>query len=375
MKKILIIFFLLLIPIRVYSLEDLTSNSKSSILLEPSTKTIIYEKNSHERLSMASMTKIMTLLLTFEALENNQITLEDKVTISDKAAGMGGSQMFLQPGMQISVHDLIKGIAVSSGNDAAVAIAEFIAGSESSFVDLMNEKVKSLGLGNTNFENSHGLDSQNHYSSAYDMAMIAVELLKYPSVLNYTSIYEETFMKPDGTNVWLVNSNKLVRFHEEIDGLKTGYTSNAGYCLTATGYKNNIRLLSVVMGLSSNDLRTIDTMNMMNYGFNSYSINTIIKSNETIKEISNPKANTKIELTSLENITNIYKTSDKTKQYSYKIELNKYKLPIKQYEPIGKIIIYENDKQYKEIEAVSKYTVTKKSLFKIFKYILMNNFI
>ena len=377
MKKNLIIFFvlILLIPFKVNAENGLAENVKSAILLEPTTGIVLYEKNAHERLAPASMTKMMTLLLTFEALDRNDINLDDLVNVSTNASGMGGSQMFLQPNMKIKVTDLIKGIAVASGNDASVAIAEYIAGTEGAFVEMMNNKVEELKLGNTHFANVHGLDNEAHYSSAYDMAHIGMELLKHKEVLKYTGIYEETFKKPDGTNVWLVNSNKLVRFESGIDGLKTGYTRNAKYCLTATGTRNNMRLLSTVMGAESSELRNKDTMGLLNYGFSNYKFKTIIKENETLKEIKDDMAKEKkINVIIQENITNLTKTTEKDKSYTYNIKMNKYKLPIDQNTVIGNVEILENGKLIKTVNAYSKYNVHKYSFTEVFKHVLKEIF-
>ena len=227
MKKVLFFIILFLSFFKTCNALELTKYSQSAILIEPTTKTIIYELNKDERLAPASMTKMMTMLLIMEALDNGKISLNDMVNVSKNAASMGGSQVFLEENSQIEVEQLLKGIAIASGNDAAVAMAEHISGSVDAFVVEMNKKVKYLGLKNTNFVNVHGLDADNHYSSAYDMAIIATELIKHEKILEYTSLYEDYLIKPDGNKTWLVNTNKLVRFYEGVDGLKTGFTSTA----------------------------------------------------------------------------------------------------------------------------------------------------
>lgn len=237
MKKILFGIFILFTSISFVSALELTHYSSSAVLIEPATNSLLYEVNKDERRPPASMTKMMTLLLIMESIDDGNIALSDKVLISKNASSMGGSQVFLQENMQIEVEQLVKSIAIASGNDAAVAMAEHIAGSTDEFVNMMNDKVEELGLKNTHFMNVHGLDENDHYSSAYDMSQIALELLKHDKILNYTSLYEDYLLKPDGTKTWLVNTNKLVRFYEGVDGLKTGYTSTAGYCLTSTAKK------------------------------------------------------------------------------------------------------------------------------------------
>ena len=208
MKKIIIIF-LLCFTNKVLAL-DLTNYSRSAILIEPSTNTIIYELNKDEKLAPASMTKLMTMLLIMEAVEEERISLNDMVLVSKNAASMGGSQVFLEENSKLKVDQLLKGIAIASGNDAAVAMAEHIAGSTQEFVNMMNQKAEYLNLKNTHFVNVHGLDEENHYSTAYDMSQIAIELLKYDKILEYSSLYEDYLEKPDGTKTWLVNTNKVV---------------------------------------------------------------------------------------------------------------------------------------------------------------------
>ena len=211
MKKICLLLLIILIPLSVKG-EDLSlaSNAKSSILIEATTGKIIYEKNSHEKLAPASMTKMMSLLLVMEAIENNIITWNQKITVSSNASSMGGSQILLETGEEMSVEDLVKGVSIASGNDAIVALAEAIAGSEENFVSMMNEKAKELGLKDTNFKNCHGLDEEGHYSSAYDMVMIAKELVKHEKILEFSSIYDTYLRENTNRKIWLVNTNNIV---------------------------------------------------------------------------------------------------------------------------------------------------------------------
>jgi len=210
-KSIIIMFFALLIPTLVKADEiDLTPNAKSAILIEAETGEILFQKNIHEKMAPASMTKMMGMLLVIESIDNGKIKWDDMVTVSENASGMGGSQILLETGEQMSVEDLFKGVAVASGNDAIVALGEKIAGTEDMFVKMMNDKAQELGLKNTNFKNPHGLDAENHYSSAYDMALIAKELVKHDKVLQYTGIYEDYLRKGTEKEFWLVNTNKVV---------------------------------------------------------------------------------------------------------------------------------------------------------------------
>lgn len=367
MKKIFFIIFLILFGmIRVKALE-LTSYSESAILIEPTTNTILYELNKDERKAPASMTKLMTMLIIVEEIDKGNIKLNDMVTISQNAADMGGSQVFLEANMEIEVEQLLKGIAIASGNDAAVAMAEYIAGSTDEFVEMMNQKVKELGLVNTHFANVHGLDTDDHYSTAYDMAQIARELLKHELILDYTSLYEDYLIKPDGSKTWLVNTNKLVRFYDGVDGLKTGYTENAKYCLTATAKREKIRFITVTMGVDSSEHRSNDTTSMLNYGFANYKINNVVKKGQVIGEIEIKGGKKNIgEMVAKEEINDLIKKGDK-KDYSYNIKRKNIKAPILKGDVVGTLeVIDNNGKKVKIIDLVSKESVNKHSFFSLF---------
>lgn len=367
MKKIFFIIFLILFGmIRVKALE-LTSYSESAILIEPTTNTILYELNKDERKAPASMTKLMTMLIIVEEIDKGNIKLNDMVTISQNAADMGGSQVFLEANMEIEVEQLLKGIAIASGNDAAVAMAEYIAGSTDEFVEMMNQKVKELGLVNTHFANVHGLDTDDHYSTAYDMAQIARELLKHELILDYTSLYEDYLIKPDGSKTWLVNTNKLVRFYDGVDGLKTGYTENAKYCLTATAKREKIRFITVTMGVDSSEHRSNDTTSMFNYGFANYKINNVVKKGQVIGEIEIKGGKKNIgEMVAKEEINDLIKKGDK-KDYSYNIKRKNIKAPILKGDVVGTLeVIDNNGKKVKTIDLVSKESVNKHSFFSLF---------
>lgn len=370
MKKVLFLFLtiLLVLPYNVFASNELATNSKSAILIESTTGKIIYEKNSHEKLAPASMTKIMSMLLIMENIEKGTIKWNDKVTASKNASGMGGSQILLEEGEVMSVKDLFKGIAVASGNDAIVAMAEYISGSEKEFVKLMNKKAKELGLKDTVFKNPHGLDVANHYSSAYDMAIIAKELLKYEEVLKYTSIYEDYLRKGTERELWLVNTNKLVRFNKLVDGLKTGYTKEAGYCLTATAKKDNIRLISVVMGEPDPNTRNNETTELLNYGFAKYKATKIIKKHMTVKKINMEKAKEeKIDLITKNEYSIITLKTKKIGKITYDMNLKSIELPIKKGNVLGKLIIKENGKEIMKIDLTTKKDIKKASIFTLYK--------
>jgi len=346
--------------------EDLAPNSKSAILMEASTGEILYQKNVHEKLSPASMTKLMTMLLIMEAIDTEKISLDDSVVISDNAAGMGGSQIFLQIGTKMRVFELLKGIAISSANDASVAMAEKIAGTESKFVELMNKRAKELGCRNTNFKNSHGLDDADHYSTAHDMALISRELLKHEKILEFTGIYEEYLNKPDGTSVWLVNTNRLVRFYEGMDGLKTGFTSTAGYCLASTAKRNNLRLISVVMQVETGDKRSADTVKLLNAGFNGYKINLILERNAELGKIRIENGKKEYaELALMEALTELQKVTDDLKEYTFNIRKNKVKAPIKVGQRVATLELIHNETVIRRVPLTVKEEVAKANLFNL----------
>ncbi len=370
LRKILIIIlsFSCFIPI-VKAEDSLNLSSESAILMDAESGKILYEKNIEEKLPMASMTKIMSMLLIMENIENGSLKYEDKVIISENASGMGGSQVFLQKGEEYTVNDLLKCIAVSSANDAVVAMAEKISGSVDEFVTLMNEKAKNLGLKNTNFANPHGLDNENHYSTAYDMAIIAKELLKHEDILKYTSIYEDYLTKPDGSQVWLVNTNRLVRFYDGVDGLKTGYTTEAGYCLTATAKKNDLRLISVVMKSPSAEERSSDTSTLLTYGFNSFKSNVIYSKDKSLGKIKIEKGKLKeVDVYLKEDATEILSVTEKPSNYTFNIKIDKINAPVKAGTIVGTTEIIDNEGNIiKEADIIIKEDVEKAGFLDYFK--------
>lgn len=371
MKKIffavLAIFVIFCSSLHVLAL-DLAPNAKSAILVNYETGNIVFEKNSEEKLAPASMTKIMTLLLIMEQIDSGKIKYDDQVIISENAASMGGSQIFLEANSSMKVEELIKGISIASGNDAAVAMAEKIGGSTENFVKMMNDKCNSLGCKNTNFVNVHGLDEENHYSCAYDMSLMARELIKHQDILKYTSTYEEYLNKPDGSKIWLVNTNKLVRFMPGVDGLKTGFTANAGYCLTATGLRNDIRFISVVMGEATTNLRSEDTTNLLNYGFNNYKLNKVIDYNKELGKVKVDKGKKNaVELIIKNEIIELKSINEELKTYEYKINVDKVKAPVKKGDVVGNLDILENGNVLYTVELTVKEDVNKSSFFDILK--------
>jgi D-alanyl-D-alanine carboxypeptidase (penicillin-binding protein 5/6) len=246
-------------------------SAPSGILIEASTGEVLFEKNADEKLTPASVTKIMTLLLAFEALDAGVFKETDVLTCSDSASKMGGSQIYLSPGEQISVDDLLKGIAVASANDGAVLMAETIAGSEEGFVSMMNKRAQELGMNNTNFINSTGLDAKGHYTTARDIAIMSRELLRHEKIFKYTTIWLDELR---GGQFMLSNTNKLIRFYEGANGLKTGYTSKAKHCLSASALRDGMQLISVVLAAPTSDDRFEDSKKLLNYGFANFKLIT-----------------------------------------------------------------------------------------------------
>lgn len=368
MKKICLFFVMLFIPIIIYAEDlNLAENAKSAILIEASTGEILYSKNANQKLAPASMTKIMSLIIIMENIEKGHLLWNDIVVVSKNAASMGGSQIFLEQNEMMSVEDLVKGICVASGNDATVALAEKIAGTENAFVKLMNDKAKKLGLKNTHFVNSTGLDAEGHYSSASDMAIMAKELVKHPKILEFSSIYEDYLRKDTNNSFWLVNTNKLVKFYSYIDGLKTGYTGDAGYCLTATGKKKDMRLISVVMGEESTEKRSADTLAMLDYGFNMYSIDKVVDDSDSLYlakvNLGSPEY---VDIVSTKDITVLNNSNKEKRNVTYNLRINELVAPLKVGDKVGKIFLYENNRFLYDVDLTVAYDIKKASIVRVF---------
>lgn len=366
MKKYIFIFILLLVPYFV-SADTLAVNAKSAIMIEESTGKVLFENNADEKRAPASMTKVMTLLLIMEHVESGKIKLTDKVPITDNASSMGGSQVFLETGTEMTVDELIKAICIASGNDAAVAMAEFVGGSEENFVKMMNDKAKELGMKNTNYENPHGLDSENHYTSARDMAIVANELVKHKKILKYSSTYEEYLNKPDGTSTWMVNTNKLIRYYSGLDGLKTGFTETAGYCLTATALKNDMRLITVVMGEDSSEIRNKETVELLNYGFANYKKKVIVDVGTNLGKIKIKNGKKEVvKLKLMDDVVDLTSNQEDVK-YDKKISVKEVKAPIKIGEVVGNLDLYKDGKKINSFDITISENVEKANMWDYYK--------
>ena len=370
MKKILLIFIAFIFLISNVHAENITKYSQSAVLMEKSTGKILYELDSTKENPPASMTKIMSMILIMDQIKMGKLAFNDKVVISENASSMGGSQVYLNTNETYKVEELLKSVAIASANDAVVALAEKTYGSVEKFVEKMNLKCKEIGCKNTNFVNPHGLDAEGHYSSSYDMALMARYLItNHEDVLKFTSIYEDYLHRPDGSQTWLVNTNKLVRFYDNVDGLKTGFTEGAGYCLTATAKRGEMRLISVVMGVDTIDNRTSDTVKLLNYGFNTYKLETIYKKGKVIDKVKVEKGKKDfVEIVLMNDATELLSNEENKKNYMINIELKKLVAPIKKGKVVGEAEIIDNEGNIIDIEQITvKENVEKANYFDYFK--------
>ena len=362
MKKILILLMINFLFIPVVSAEDLklAENAKSAILIEASTGEILFEKNADERLVPASMTKMMSMLVIIEAIENGDLKWNQEIQVSENASSMGGSQILLETGEKMSVRDLFKGVAIASGNDAVVALAEAVAGTEDAFVQKMNDKAKELGLKNTNFKNPHGLDTANHYSSARDMSLIAKELVKHEKVLEFTSVYEDYLRENTDRKIWLVNTNKLVRFYDGVDGLKTGFTEGAGYCLTATAKKDGMRVIAVVMGEADSKTRNQEVSEMLDYAFAQYKLENLLEDGYSLGKYK--VYNGKDEFVTVipkDGAMILRKKGEKSSKATYEADVYELKAPLKKGDVVGTLKIKEDGKVIRKVKLTVDKNVKK----------------
>ena len=371
MKKIfsfllsLIMFLSFITPIYANDLK-LAEKAKSAILIEASTGEILFEKNADEKLHPASMTKMMSMLLIIEAIEDGVLKWDQVIQVSENASSMGGSQILLETGEKMSVLDLFKGVAIASGNDAVVALAEAVAGSESNFVSMMNKRAKELGLTNTNFKNPHGLDDDNHYSTSRDMSIIAKELVKHDEVLKYTKVYEDYLRENTDRKIWLVNTNRLVRFYDGVDGLKTGYTEKAGYCMTATAMKDGMRIIAVVMGEETSKIRNQEVSEMLDYAFAQYKVVNMLSNKNLGKyRVSNGKEEY-VNVVPTSEVTMLKKKSESNDNLSYEVKVKNLKAPIKKGDNIGNLIIKENGNAVRTLTLTTDKDISKASFLDLF---------
>ena len=349
--------------------DNLATNAKSALIMEASTGKIVFEKNIHERYAPASMTKMMSLLLIMENIEEGKLSWDEEITTSAHASSMGGSQIYLEKGSTATVEELLTTIAVGSANDSAVAMAEKIGGTVENFVNMMNKRAKELGCTHTNFMNPHGLDTEGHYSSAKDMALIASELLKHENILEITGTYETTITHQNGKSIWLVNTNSLIKFYSGLDGLKTGFTDKAGYCLTGTMKRNDMRLITVVMHAETKEDRNTDTINMMEYAYSMYNKKTLVSSENYLGNMFIDNAKSRKVKYYLEKDANvIVDKNTREVNYKYDIELDNIKAPLKKGDKIGTLKLNYNN------EIIDYNLIVKEDVYKSNFFTRMKNY-
>ena len=373
LKRVILLVTITLLVTSFFNIQvraegtDIHVEAKAALLIEPSSGNILFEKNSHEKLAPASVTKIMTMLLTMEAVDSGKIKLNDKVTVSENAKKMGGSSMILDTGEVRTVEELLKGIAIASGNDAAVAMAEFIGGSEEAFVGLMNKKASELGMNDTVFKNCTGLSAPGHHSSAYDIMLMSRELLKHPTILKYTGTYMETITEGRKTPIGLVNHNKLVRFFDGCDGLKTGFTEEAKYCISATAVRDQVRMLAVVMGSENFKIRNKEASMLLNYGFSKYECKKIIAKDDEIEKISLGKKNDRCFIAKASGDLSVTTEKGKNIKITKKCVIDNDNKEFKKGDRVGYCEVFVDGKSVGKVTLYSDRDVKKPGLFSRFK--------
>lgn len=375
MSIILLLCIILSMPLGVYGAEDLKINAKSALLLDFNTGEIIYKLNENDRLAPASITKIMTLLLAMEAVDSGKIGLKDQVVISSHAEGMGGSQVYLEAGESQELEELFKAIAIRSANDAAVAVAEYISGSEDVFVKKMNDRAKALGMKNTQFSNASGLPDANHYISAYDVALMSKELLKHDKINEWLSIYMYDIKvgKNKPSVQTMVNTNRLIKEYEGATGIKTGSTNEAGYCLSGSAKRGNLQLIAVVMGAENSKIRFDEAKRMLDYGFANYDSVSIGKKGDIIGVVPVEKGRlTEVELV-LERDSYILLPKGEKGKVSKIVNLPDFvEAPLMPGNEVGTLSIYVDEKEVDKVKLVSKNSVEKANLINILDRTIKN---
>ena len=363
MKKVLVLLLLLfLLPLNVFSKEDTFDTARSSIVMDLDSGRVLYENNADEERLIASITKIMTCIIAIEEGD-----LDKEIEAEEEILKMYGTSIYLELNEKMKLIDLLYGLMLRSGNDASVVIAKAVAGSEDKFVKMMNDRAKELGLQDTNFKNSHGLDEANHYSTAYDMAIIAKELSKHEKVFEFTSIYEDYLRKGTDRSFWLVNTNKLVRFYKGVDGLKTGYTSEAGFCLTATANINGMRIIAVVMGEPDSDTRNKEVSSIFDYVYAQYGLNKVIDTNTVVKEVAVEKGKQEyVGVVPKEDVTDLYNKNDGIGEFTYDIKVDSIKAPISKGDVVGQLTLMENNNIIKTIDLTVNDDVEKANIFELY---------
>lgn len=382
--SLMIILSILLLPVGILTSAKEEEESKgggvnsieakSFLLMEPISGKVLYENNIDEKFAPASVTKIMTMLLTMEAVDSGKIKLDDKVTCSENAKKMGGSTMLLDTGEVRTVEELLKGVAIASGNDAAVALAEYLGGTEEDFVNMMNKRCQELGMKNTTFKNCNGLPCEGHLSTARDIALMSHELLKHPTILKYSGTYMETISEGRKSPIELVNHNKLVRFFEGCDGLKTGFTNEAKYCISATAKRNGVRMLAVIMGAPTYKIRNRDAGILMNYGFSKYEGKKLVSKDEDVDKVQMGKQTDRFFMAKAKDDLEVVVPKGNSGELVKKVVMDEVKDEYKAGDIVGKCEVYLGEEKVGEVKIYCDRDVKKGGIFDSIKYNIKNIF-
>lgn len=355
--RFFIFLLVILVPLTGFADFQPKSQSRSYILMDYDTGAVLTESNSNEPYPIASVTKVMTMLLTMEALQSGKISMDDIATASEYACSMGGSQIYLEPGEQMTISELLKSVAVGSANDASVVLAEHIMGSETSFVDAMNNRAKSLGMNNSHFVNCNGLDEENHYSSAMDVAIMSRELLKHDAIRPFLEIWMDSVRNGE---FGLTNTNKLIRFYNGAIGIKTGSTSDAKYCLSSAATRDGLTLIGVVLGAETTADRFDIAKELLNYGFANYKIETVIEANKPYDNVNVIKGKKDSVGTQTQSSFKRLVNKQLESKLETKVTLNdEVKAPVKKGNVVGKVEIIENKKTIGEVNLVASENVQR----------------
>ena len=356
-----------LLPVQAFALSDEEVKAPSAVLMEAETGKVLYEKNPHEKRPCASITKVMTLTLIMESVDSGKIKLTDLVSASEHAASMGGSDIWLKPGENMTVDDMLKATVIASANDAAVALAEYVSGSEEEFIQQMNEKAKTLGMKDTVFKNCNGLDEDGHITSAYDVALMSRELMKHKKIFDYTTTWIENIR---GGKTQLVNTNKLIKSYKGITGLKTGTTGKAGSCISATAERDNVKLISVILGASNTKDRFSSASKLLDYGFANWAIVKPELPKDSLKSVKVINGMTDSVGTEVTLGSSVLVPKGKVKDIKHEISFNEnVNAPVKKGQKVGKIVYKLDNEVIKQYDICAKNDVPEITFNSAFKFL------
>lgn len=366
--SVLIVFLLASVALKTGAepafAQDVDVKAKCAVLMDPRSGQVLYEKNADEKWAPASLTKIMTMILAFEAIQEGKAKFDDLVTASEEVRKPGGTTIFLETGETMSLKDILLGIAVASGNDASVALAEHLAGSQEAFIQMMNKRARELGAVNTSFKNPHGISEEGHYTTARDMALISSHATKFPELLKMTSIYQEYLR---GGKTWLVNRNRLVNFYEGADGLKTGFTEEAKYCISATASRDGTRLVAVILGAPDPGTRVADAQRLLNWGFSNFRTVEVVKRQEavgTVEVMKGSKRQVGV-LASDDLYVTLPRGEPEGLEKRTAIE-GEVRAPVKKGQNLGVLTVFKGETELGRVTLVAAEDVSKASLFALF---------